>query len=42
MKRFPNGVAGKAFYQQKAPADPPASVRVETVADEGTDDGRPI
>ena len=35
MKRFPNGVTGKAFYQQKAPADAPASVRVETVADEG-------
>jgi bifunctional non-homologous end joining protein LigD len=35
MKRFPNGVKGKAFYQQKAPADAPASVRVETVADEG-------
>jgi bifunctional non-homologous end joining protein LigD len=35
MKRFPNGVKGKAFYQQKAPADAPSSVRVETVADEG-------
>jgi len=35
MKRFPNGVGGKAFYQQKAPADPPASVRVEVVKDEG-------
>jgi bifunctional non-homologous end joining protein LigD len=35
MKRFPNGVTGKAFYQQKAPADAPESVRVETVADEG-------
>lgn len=35
MKRFPNGVKGKAFYQQKAPADAPASVRVESVSDEG-------
>ena len=35
MKRFPNGVRGKAFYQQRAPADPPASVRVEAVSDEG-------
>jgi bifunctional non-homologous end joining protein LigD len=35
MKRFPNGVTGKAFYQQKAPADAPSSVRVETVEDEG-------
>ena len=35
MKRFPNGVRGKAFYQQRAPANPPPSVRVESVADEG-------
>jgi bifunctional non-homologous end joining protein LigD len=35
MKRFPNGVRGKAFYQQRAPADPPPSVRVERVGDEG-------
>jgi bifunctional non-homologous end joining protein LigD len=35
MKRFPNGVRGKAFYQQRAPANPPASVRVEPVSDEG-------
>ena len=35
MKRFPNGVTGKAFYQQKAPADAPPAVRVETVEDEG-------
>jgi bifunctional non-homologous end joining protein LigD len=35
MKRFPNGVTGKAFYQQKAPADAPPSVRVESVSDEG-------
>jgi len=35
MKRFPNGVRGKAFYQQRAPANPPESVRVEPVSDEG-------
>jgi bifunctional non-homologous end joining protein LigD len=35
MKRFPNGVRGKAFYQQRAPVDPPPSVRVEPVSDEG-------
>jgi bifunctional non-homologous end joining protein LigD len=35
MKRFPNGVRGQAFYQQKAPAHVPAGVRVEEVADEG-------
>ena len=35
MKRFPNGVTGHAFYQQKAPANPPEGVRVESVSDEG-------
>ena len=35
MKRFPNGVRGKAFYQQRAPANPPASVRAEEVSDVG-------
>jgi bifunctional non-homologous end joining protein LigD len=35
MKRFPNGVTGKAFYQQKAPETAPPSVRVEEVSDEG-------
>jgi len=35
MKRFPNGITGKAFYQQKAPENPPAGVRVEPVSDEG-------
>ena len=35
MKRFPNGVRGKAFYQQRAPANPPSFVRVEPVSDEG-------
>jgi bifunctional non-homologous end joining protein LigD len=31
MRRFPDGVRGKAFYQQRAPADPPPGVRVETL-----------
>jgi len=34
MKRFPNGVSGTAFYQQKAPGDAPSVVRVESVSDE--------
>jgi len=29
MRRFPDGVRGKAFYQQRAPADVPSGVRVE-------------
>ena len=35
MKRFPNGIGGQSFYQQRAPDDPPAGVRIEPVADEG-------
>jgi bifunctional non-homologous end joining protein LigD len=35
LKRFPNGVDGKAFYQQKAPQNPPRGVRVAPVSDEG-------
>jgi bifunctional non-homologous end joining protein LigD len=35
MKRFPNGITGKAFYQQKAPSDAPAGVRVEEICDDG-------
>jgi bifunctional non-homologous end joining protein LigD len=35
MKRFPNGVAGPAFYQQRSRLEkPPAEVRVETIPDE--------
>jgi bifunctional non-homologous end joining protein LigD len=37
MKRYPNGVLGKAFYQQRAPDAPPAGVRVEAVDED--DDG---
>ena len=31
MRRFPDGVRGKAFYQQRAPTDAPPGVRVETL-----------
>ncbi|OGU26781.1 MAG: hypothetical protein A3K13_00215 [Gemmatimonadetes bacterium RIFCSPLOWO2_12_FULL_68_9] len=31
MKRFPNGIAGKAFYQQRAPDTVPEGVRVARV-----------
>jgi bifunctional non-homologous end joining protein LigD len=33
LKRFPEGINGEAFYQQKAPANPPRGVRVETIED---------
>ena len=33
MKRFPNGIAGKAFYQQRAPDEVPEGVRVAVVGD---------
>jgi bifunctional non-homologous end joining protein LigD len=33
LKRFPDGITGEAFYQQKAPANPPDGVRVETIQD---------
>ena len=35
LKRFPHGVSGESFYQQKAPDDPPPSVHVEAVVDDG-------
>src|SRR5262249_13664339 len=31
MKRFPNGIAAKAFYQQRAPSRVPPGVRVEVL-----------
>ena len=36
MKRYPNGVAGKPFYQHRAPDKVPAGVRIESV-DTGTE-----
>ncbi|MPZ19183.1 MAG: DNA ligase D [Luteitalea sp.] len=38
MKRFPNGVNGKAFYQQRAPDEAPPGVRVD-VLEERSDKG---
>lgn len=35
LKRFPNGIGDKFFFQQKAPPEAPAGVRVETVISEG-------
>ena len=40
LKRFPNGIKGMAFYQQKAPDEAPPSVRVEAVSDEGLETAR--
>jgi bifunctional non-homologous end joining protein LigD len=40
LKRFPNGIKGMAFYQQKAPDEAPPSVRVEEVRDEGIETQR--
>src|SRR5207244_10238989 len=34
MKRFPNGIDGKSFYQQRAPDAVPPGVRVATLADD--------
>ena len=35
MKRFPNGIDGKAFYQQRSRQEiPPPGVRIETIADD--------
>ena len=33
LKRYPDGIDGESFFQQKAPANPPAGVRVETIED---------
>ena len=42
MKRFPNGIAGKAFYQQRSREErPPAGVRIETLPDELDPIGEP-
>ena len=35
MKRFPNGIEGSAFYQQRSRLEkPPEGVRIETIADD--------
>lgn len=35
LKRFPNGIDGESFYQQKAQDITPSNVRVETIVTEG-------
>ncbi|HMI45411.1 MAG TPA: non-homologous end-joining DNA ligase, partial [Gemmatimonadaceae bacterium] len=35
LKRFPNGIDGESFYQQKASETTPAGVRVETIETDG-------
>jgi bifunctional non-homologous end joining protein LigD len=35
LKRYPNGIRGQTFYQQKAPDKLPAAVRAEPAADDG-------
>ena len=35
LKRFPNGIAGESFYQQKASETTPPEVRVELIETEG-------
>jgi bifunctional non-homologous end joining protein LigD len=35
LKRFPNGIAGESFYQQKAAETTPAEVRVEIIETDG-------
>ena len=37
LKRFPDGINGESFYQQKAPPHAPDGVRVETIEDAGGD-----
>lgn len=39
MKRYPNGVLGKAFYQQRAPDTVPPGARVEVVEGDDDEDG---
>lgn len=42
MKRFPNGIAAPAFYQQRSRLEkPPAGVRIETLADDIDPIGEP-
>ena len=38
LNRFPGGIDGKSFYQQKAPDDAPSAVRVETIQNEQGED----
>jgi bifunctional non-homologous end joining protein LigD len=38
LKRFPNGINGASFFQQKAPRETPKSVRVQTVSSESDEE----
>ncbi|HEV8445381.1 MAG TPA: non-homologous end-joining DNA ligase [Gemmatimonadaceae bacterium] len=42
LKRYPNGVEAKPFFQQTAPDDAPSSLRIETVPSESTSGRRII
>jgi bifunctional non-homologous end joining protein LigD len=39
MRRFPNGIKAKPFYQQRAPDEVPKGVRVDQVPEEGEESG---
>lgn len=39
MKRFPNGISAKPFYQQRAPDNPPPGVRTEMTEESSEDSG---
>lgn len=39
LRRYPEGIHGDAFYQQKAPASVPDNVRTELVVSPSSDDG---
>jgi bifunctional non-homologous end joining protein LigD len=42
LKRFPGGIDGKSFYQQKAPDDAPDAIRVETIRNEEGEEQRRV
>ena len=42
LKRYPNGIDGESFYQQKAPEPIPPGVRVEVIRTEGGEEQRRI
>jgi bifunctional non-homologous end joining protein LigD len=39
MKRFPNGITAKPFYQQRAPENPPPGVRTELTEESSEESG---
>jgi bifunctional non-homologous end joining protein LigD len=39
MKRFPNGISAKPFYQQRAPDNPPPGVRTEMTEESSEESG---